>query len=173
MTTAKKTIAKRIRWLWWGKWSGVVLCVLIAGLWVFSAFRGIMWMRAYSDGKSGFLLILGGAVQSETMRPPVAGPVGLPTTPGPDTTTLSEWDLIPVDSPRWCEAALPTFEPTGFIIPLWLPLLLVALPTIGLFILDQRRHRPGHCPSCGYNLTGNTSGKCPGCGAATTGRTAS
>jgi hypothetical protein len=24
--------------------------------------------------------------------------------------------------------------------------------------------RPGHCPHCGYDLTGNVSGVCPECG---------
>jgi len=24
--------------------------------------------------------------------------------------------------------------------------------------------QPGHCPNCGYDLTGNTSGRCPECG---------
>ena len=29
---------------------------------------------------------------------------------------------------------------------------------------QRRSHPPGHCLTCGYNLTGNTSGKCPECG---------
>ena len=28
----------------------------------------------------------------------------------------------------------------------------------------RRRHRPGYCSACGYNLLGNTSGTCPECG---------
>jgi len=49
--------------------------------------------------------------------------------------------------------------------PLWLPLIAAALPTgIGLFLDRRRRIPPGHCPCCGYNLTGNTSGVCSECG---------
>lgn len=50
-----------------------------------------------------------------------------------------------------------------FILPLWIPFLLVAVPTGVLWWRDLRRTRPGHC-RCGYNLTGNTSGMCPECG---------
>jgi hypothetical protein len=28
----------------------------------------------------------------------------------------------------------------------------------------RNRRRPGHCPACGYDLTGNVSGVCPECG---------
>lgn len=31
--------------------------------------------------------------------------------------------------------------------------------------LIRRRPPPGHCVSCGYDLTGNVSGRCPECGA--------
>ena len=37
------------------------------------------------------------------------------------------------------------------------------LPTIILWRRD-RRPPEGHCQTCGYNLTGNTSGRCPECG---------
>ena len=32
--------------------------------------------------------------------------------------------------------------------------------------LRRRRIKPGHCTTCGYDLTGNTTGRCPECGTA-------
>ena len=49
------------------------------------------------------------------------------------------------------------------VLPLWIPLAVVALPT-GLLWWRTRPPKPGHCPHCGYNLTGNVSGVCPECG---------
>ena len=48
-------------------------------------------------------------------------------------------------------------------IPLWILLLITAIPTVVFWRLDRRRPLPGHCP-CGYNLIGNVSGTCPECG---------
>lgn len=51
-------------------------------------------------------------------------------------------------------------------VPLWPLLGVLSLPT---FILGRqvRRQRvlPGHCLTCGYDLTGNRSGTCSECGA--------
>ena len=47
-------------------------------------------------------------------------------------------------------------------LPMWLPLVLIAIPTAFLWWRD-RPPKPGHCP-CGYDLTGNVSGTCPECG---------
>jgi predicted amidophosphoribosyltransferase len=47
--------------------------------------------------------------------------------------------------------------------PLWMPFAMVGIPTAYLWWRD-RRTPPGHCPKCGYNLTGNVSGICPECG---------
>ncbi len=54
----------------------------------------------------------------------------------------------------------------GFALPLWIPLVLIALPTSVLWWRDRRGVLPGYCQKCGYNLTGNISGRCPECGEA-------
>lgn len=50
------------------------------------------------------------------------------------------------------------------ILPLWIPFLIVLVPTLVLFWRERRGVRPCRCQSCSYNLTGNTSGVCPECG---------
>jgi hypothetical protein len=52
-----------------------------------------------------------------------------------------------------------------YVMPLWVPSLLFATLTVVLFLRDRRRAGPGHCRTCGYNLTGNVSGICPECSA--------
>jgi hypothetical protein len=48
--------------------------------------------------------------------------------------------------------------------------LLAAASAIGVAVLTllarrlRRRAEAGHCPACGYDLTGNVSGVCPECG---------
>ena len=54
--------------------------------------------------------------------------------------------------------------PWAVVMPLWIPFVLVAVPTAYLWWRDRRRIPPGHCRNCGYNLTGNVSGTCPECG---------
>jgi len=54
----------------------------------------------------------------------------------------------------------------------WVPVLtFAAAPLLALarYIRRRRLPPPGHCLSCGYNLTGNTSGRCPECGTAAPG----
>ena len=63
---------------------------------------------------------------------------------------------------RWPGVSRRSFV-RGAFVPLWLPFLIVLIPTIFLFWGD-RRYPKGSCQSCNYNLTGNTSGICPECG---------
>ena len=48
-----------------------------------------------------------------------------------------------------------------------MPVLLSILPFVWLFRWRKRRSLPDNpCPSCGYDLTANTTGECPECGEA-------
>ena len=164
MSSANKK--SRIRWLWWGKWGGVAVCVLLFGLWQASGWRLVALECAEPTESGGYLRFigfLGGALM-------VVNPVDPITSPHDH-----QWRFI---CRQWMDGRTQTPTPVSWnwrwwtwggnpftiTIPLWIPFLLIALPTIGLFILDKRRHRPGLCPSCGYSLTGNTSGTCPECG---------
>ena len=71
--------------------------------------------------------------------------------------------------PRWVSRIVrvthgPDWVLSGIELPLWLLLLLTAIPTAWLWHRDRRRIRPGCCLRCGYDLTGNTSGVCSECG---------
>ena len=48
-------------------------------------------------------------------------------------------------------------------LPTWLVLIVIAVPTALLWRRD-RRPPPGHCQTCGYNLTGLPEPRCPECG---------
>jgi hypothetical protein len=58
------------------------------------------------------------------------------------------------------------------VVPAWPVCAALATPPLavgaGRLVARIRRSRlrPGHCPACGYDLTGNVSGVCPECGAA-------
>ena len=49
--------------------------------------------------------------------------------------------------------------------PLWLPIVIVAIPTLLVWRFGPKPPKPGHC-QCGYNLTGLTEARCPECGEA-------
>ena len=51
----------------------------------------------------------------------------------------------------------------GCVCPFWLPLLISTSAAVLLW-RSGRRVPEGHCPKCGYDLTGNLSGRCPECG---------
>ena len=63
----------------------------------------------------------------------------------------------------WIRILRPIPSAWAVIVPLWIPPVVLAIPTYILWRRD-RRYPPGHCQECGYNLTGNVSGVCPECG---------
>ncbi len=59
------------------------------------------------------------------------------------------------------------------LMPIWECFALTSvMPLIGLYQLVRRMNRGvrGLCPTCSYNLTGNSSGVCPECGTAAAGK---
>ncbi len=131
------------------KWSSALIAVVIVGIWVAS-----VWFVAVTYTGSSFML---GFAHGFC------------------------WFKQDAFLPRWVvqwaaadhKAAYGMFLPevqrqNGILtvgVPLWIPFVCVAALTAIFFVKDRRRIPPGHCPACGYNLTGNVSGRCPECGA--------
>ncbi len=122
------------------KWVGLVGCVLLIAAWVLSMFVAVICPMG------GVHVALGGGAFVF------------------DSTTRGgefRWFLLPASARVfWLPERLGRVE----YIPLWIPFVLIAIPTVIAWRRD-RRPKPGHC-ACGYNLEGNVSGRCPECGEA-------
>jgi hypothetical protein len=131
----------------WLKWTGEVFTAAILGLWLVSGVRTQYW-----NVGGWYFLLSSGAVSGNC-----------PTWMSFDSRLeWNEWKI-------WRPAFSQTPFVTGFVLPLWIPLVLVVIPTALLIRRDWRRYGPDLCSKCGYNLTGNVSGVCPECGQAVTG----
>jgi hypothetical protein len=49
-------------------------------------------------------------------------------------------------------------------LPFWIPMTLIAVPTLWSFWRARKGSKRGRCRKCLYDLTGNVSGICPECG---------
>jgi len=136
------------------KWAGLVVSLLIVVTWAAS----IRWTVAHtaSGGEfRSFSLQLGGLAWLSG-----GGNVPMPMW-GWKTyrcpLSVSHWPWIP--SFHYRSPMLSIW------LPLWIPFLIIAVPTGCLWWVAHPRRIPlGHCQKCGYNLTGNVSGVCPECG---------
>lgn len=91
-----------------------------------------------------------------------SGPQSSPDPPGLRTRFMSD-SATPVR--WWFHGEHRTGPISGWVVfvPLWLPLVGVAIPTT-LAWRRCRRFPPGYCQKCGYDLAGNATGLCPECG---------
>jgi hypothetical protein len=145
------------------KWSGTLACLLI----LLAAAACLRWHSIrVSDGRTFYIAAVGGRMYvgwgpwvKETFYS-----AGTSVSPRLNTweETVAYWTR---QGPLW-GIDRTDYEPDGgrLTFPLWMPLVLIGLPTGWLWWRDRRRV-PAGCCACGYDLTGNVSGRCPECGA--------
>lgn len=82
------------------------------------------------------------------------------------SSVLSGWFYINNREPIVWRPGVARFQGTVVVyIPLWLPFLLIAVPSVSA-LGRTPRPPPGHCEKCGYNLTGLVESRCPECASA-------
>jgi hypothetical protein len=135
---------------------GLVACVVLAVAW----FLTLFWGGAYI----GFTKTIGAS----------RGAMGfLVYTNDPGDYVGWDWYRRPDGDLRWWpsydDGTSPAVGPhlrqrtRRLIVPLWIPFLLTAIPTVFLWRRDARCPE-GFCEKCGYDLTGNVTGVCSECG---------
>jgi len=132
------------------KWAGLISCLLIVQAGAVAAFCEL----THTTDRS-FISLAGGELLLVYCEE------------GPCRGENLGWELRPNSDPRWGDFDLVIdgfFDESWLSLPLWILLVVIAIPTAFLFWLDRRRIPSGHCQTCGYELTGNVRGICPECG---------
>ncbi|MCC6908082.1 MAG: hypothetical protein IT430_09095 [Phycisphaerales bacterium] len=135
------------------KWGGTVLTVLLLVVWVGS----VWWECSLGMRKTGGITANGGMVSIWYIE--------TPDHPRIEFTCTFERHLGPMqwwfDSHRFTTGAVTV---GWFAIPTWVIVLPFGVPALWLWYHD-RRHAPGLCVKCGYDLRGTAHAVCPECGA--------
>ena len=145
--------AKRSKVRRFAEWAGLIFCAVLLVSYVPSLWWGLEWtnrtstvIRTAENGRFTIIWFTNAAPSSARFN----------RDPG--------WMLRGhKPSPSWRPYVVQSPASGLVVVPFWLPFLVVAAPTLWLWLRDPRP-RPGHCAICGYNLTGNVSGRCPECG---------
>ncbi len=151
----KRTRRGRVRRV--AKWVGLVVCLVLAGVWLSSRWWGVR-RTAMTNGRWLNLEIGRGVfayneVESE----------GTSLTRKPEWSFRAPTPAMLIWRPSWFVGGVPRQRLLW--LPLWIPLTALAVPTALLWWRDRRRARPGHCAACGYDLAGLAPGApCPECG---------
>ena len=141
------------------KWAGLVLCVLVLGVYVASAWYAARGWVVNEPKLAVYMGIGRGRLAFAVINSRTSPDRGIPL--------LSPFRLGPLDRPSidlWPDfGSRPTVWSYAYV-PLWFPLLLIAAPTAWLWHID-RRGKPWQCAKCRYDLRGLDGGVCPECGA--------
>ncbi len=163
------------------KWVGAGLCALLACLWLMSVWHEIHWTQYLKGAKHELSLwVLYGDIHASYT---VHNERALSDWARRGVKVESECGITPARDPgywwtrpHWVLHGSDVWDGTrtdkkviwgyqrGVMVSIWVPILIIGVPTAFLWLRDRRRIPPGHCSYCGYNLTGNVSGMCPECG---------
>jgi hypothetical protein len=135
---------------------GLVLTLLIAGVYVASGWWWVSGSRSIA-GHGVFIGVGGGCLLLSEFDAASRMPMPLDWEAGRYTDSMLWWFQV-IRAPIFGNVL------TYVMIPLWAPLLLIAIPMYFLWPRPFRRHRPGHCRACGYDLKGVPTSTCPECG---------
>jgi hypothetical protein len=156
------------------KWGGVLVCVVIAAVFLSSAHRpigGLTESCLYGAGVSGGVAWFAWTRPREEIEEAyeaLSSTASQPVFSSPGPFYLPEL-MIPFSPRSWWNGGPlgrlgSTWRTRYVTVPLPSLFVLFAIPTAYLFWRDRRRFPPGHCRRCGYDLTSNVTGRCPECG---------
>ena len=152
------------------KWVGVVLCVFVLGVYIGSAWYVVRWyvvnrpsseaIIAVGEGGLSFGVVHFDTLEDKEGRR--SQRVHFSSFGGP-SIILWPKRLTARGGTGGLNGVPVTFSVAY--LPLWVPLLLIAVPTAYLWHTD-RRAKPWQCAKCRYDLRGLDGGVCPECGGA-------
>jgi hypothetical protein len=150
----------------------LAVMALWASSWTDRQSDGWQWARQEpaADGLSVRLLRWSLAVDARTVA---LTRIDVRTMPEIANAVEPGWSRTRWTTYRNLAWGLHRFAPGSFTLraPVWAVLAAAAAPQAAWYVRRRRRQArdrraaTGHCPACGYNLTGNASGVCPECGA--------
>lgn len=137
------------------KWTGVLVCLVVAGSWVVSTQWTCRYIFDLSPKRRTTVMLYAGSLACLTVDR------DLVDVSGGSISSKGGISLV------WVPAYRRSGE-TLVAIPPWMPFVAVALPTAWLWWRDRRGWGPGRCVACGYDLAGLPAGSdspvCPECG---------
>jgi hypothetical protein len=153
------------RWRWRrAKWACLLVGLAMATAWVISGWWQFEWSRdtprynfsvSLAGGQAGFAFV-------EYPSPPDFPPA--------DGLAIGHFQNNNMPTPAWYPDVGLTVRRLGGALFAGggIDLMAVALPFLllgGVWLWRDLRRRPGRCPRCDYDLSGNSTGICPECGA--------
>lgn len=143
------------------RWSGLLLCTLLAIVWLATLHYGVFLPFNLKDGHTVVRIAYGSVT---VFRKP--GTASHRAFFFRNRSLRWTWQAGFQRYPRGAAGfGSPVGPRWGFVLvlPIWIPLAIAVIPTASLWTRAKRRS-PESCQKCGYDLTGNVSGVCPECG---------